>query len=245
MIKMNNLKSIFLTGSTGALAAIFALFMLHVPMTEGAVVNGGFEDNVTLQTPPAVSFAPLTGWTRQTDAQNDVIGRDTSTLYALPPHTGNIAAAYYSGTNAGGNGASLTQTLTTDVTKTYNLTLWVANSIADTSNLNNVFSVGWGGNLAGNLIALSAPGARLIPLGGNLYQVQGDPNPITSWFQVTATGLTPAGATTDLFINARSNDWAILVDDVTVDVVPEPATVAMLGVGAVLMGFRRRRQQRS
>ena len=239
MIKVSNLKSIFPTVSIGTFAAMFAMLMLRVSVLEGAVVNGGFEDNAAVQTPPGVSSATLSNWTILSDSQNNVIGRDTTTLYALAPHTGNIAAAFYSDTDATGSGASLTQTLATDITKTYNLSLYVANSIAQPNNLNNTFSVSWGGSL----ITLS--GSNLIPAAGTQYQVQGDPNPATSWVQVTATGLTVTGTSTDLTISARSNNWAILVDDVTVDVVPEPATVVMLGVGAMLMGFRRRRQQRS
>ena len=173
-------------------------------------------------------------------ASDQVNGRDTTILWALAPHGGNIAAAFNSDNNATGNGASLTQTLTTNPSQTYNLSLWVANPINDTGNLHNVFSIGWGGNAPANLIALS--GTNLVSLGGNQYQVKGDAN---TWYQITATGLTVTGTSTDLVINARNNNWATLVDDVMVDGVPEPSSAMMLGVGAVVLGFRRRRQQKA
>ena len=240
MIKKEQLKTLFPTGLLSSFVLIFSIFILPLSITQGAIVNGGFEDGATVVPPPQISDAPLTGWTIQSDASNQVNGRDTTILWALAPHGGNIAAAFNSDNNATGNGASLTQTLTTNQSQTYNLSLWVANPINDTGNLNNVFSIGWGGNAPANLIALS--GTNLVSLGGNQYQVKGDPN---TWHQITATGLTVTGTSTDLVINARNNNWATLVDDVMVDGVPEPTSVMMLGVGAVVLGFRRRRQQKA
>jgi hypothetical protein len=199
------------------------------------VTNGGFEDGKVQNN--GVWEAPLTGWTiSQVPGTTEVVGLDTTTQYGLAPYEGNIDAAFFSNTGATGSGASLAQSLMTDPSKVYNLSLRLANPIADSGNLNNIFSISWNGAL----IALS--GSNLTAAGGNQYKVNGDP---ANWYQIVATNLPVTGTSTNLVISARNNDWATLVDDVLVEETPEPSTVVMLGIGAALMGFRRRRQQRS
>jgi hypothetical protein len=215
--------------------AMLLCMLMAQPSAEGAIVNGGFED--TLDTSEAVMKSSLDNWTiSQTDI-NKVIGRDTTVLYALAPHGGFIDAAFNSDPTAEGSGASLTQALTTDTTKTYNVSLWVANPIQEAGNINNVFSVTWDGAL----ISLSGANITETALNSKTYIVTAE----SGWNQITATNLPVTTTSTNLVISARNNQWATLVDDVTVEETPEPSTVVMLGIGAALMGLRRRRQQRA
>lgn len=224
-----------ITGVT--LAVLFCMFGTPYA-TKGAIVNEDFENGITLV--GGVSQSNLPNWTVSNNPNTFVNGTDTSSLYGFAPHSGKIATRYFSDTGASDSGGSITQTLTTVAGQTYTISLYVANAIADTGNLNNEFSIGWGGNAPANLITLA--GTNVVPIGGNKYEVAGDPNPITVWHLVTATA-TATGTSTDFVINARNNDWQTLVDDVMVDVVPEPSTAVLLGIGSALFGFRRRRQK--
>ncbi len=227
---MKKAAPIFSLRSLGALLGV----LLLAPLAEGAIVNGGFEN--TLDTSEPVWKSSLDNWSvSQVVGTNEVIGRDTTTLYALAPHSGSIAAAYFSSTPATGAGASLSQASTTDTTKTYDISLWLANPILDALNQNNVFSVSWDGNL----ISLSGSNITETGVGTKTYIVTGN----TGWTQITATNLPATTTSTNLVITARNNDWATLVDDVIVQETPEPSTLVMLGVGAAAMSLRRRRQR--
>jgi len=240
-MKTHNRSSLALS-----IAAICGLLTLAPSFVEGAnlVSNGGFEDNSDLVTNPLIPQAPLTNWAQtEVNLVNDVDGFGTTINYGLAPHGGDIAATFFSDTNSiSGSGASIKQTLTTDPTKTYDLSLWLANPIQDNGNLNNQFSVMWGGNL------VSLTGANLIEIGvGTMtYQVQGNQ---TTWFQVTASNLTPTGASTVLEISARNKDWGTLVDDVSVTASGVPDSGTSLGLfGIALAGlvlFQRKTQRGS
>ncbi len=174
----------------------------------------------------------------------------------LPPHSGKITAAFYSSVNDGTvSMATLSATspnVSTDSATTYNLSFWVSNPVADPNARQNLFSVSWNGTLLDLANAGVNPlsysyfsnpntGAGELPGTANQYVV----TPGTSWFQVYISNLTPSlGTTTGLVFSGQNNNWATLVDDVLVEETPEPTTIVMLGVGAALMGLRRRRQQR-
>lgn len=89
---------------------------------------------------------------------------------------------------------------------------------------------------------------------------QGTPNPPqtrlddltlgSDYEQFTHTGVAPAG-TTGLVVTyalssfgaGQSGDSLVHLDDVTVTIVPEPATLGVLGLGAALFGLARRRNK--
>ena len=89
---------------------------------------------------------------------------------------------------------------------------------------------------------------------------QGSPNPPqnrlddltlgSAYEQFTHTGVAPAG-TTGLVVTyalssfgpGQSGDSLVYLDDITVTIVPEPATVGVLGLGAALFGLARRRNK--
>ena len=206
---------------------------------EGAIVNGGFENNITSLLGAPIAESDLASWAVSPPGTTIVRGQDTGSSFVpwnLAPKAGSIAASFSSDTDATGAGGSLTQApTTTNLLKTYDVSMWVANSIQDAANFNNVFSVSW----AGSLITLSGSGINQIGA-TKTYIVA----PETNWFQITAT-VQGTGVPSDLVISARNNNWATLVDAVIFEETPEPSTLVMLGAGAVIMGWRRRRQQRS
>jgi PEP-CTERM motif len=226
-------------------AALFGVLLSFSATVQGAIVtNGGFEANTDLVTPPWPT-APLTGWTKGeivgtgVPGQNRVDGLDPIFLYALAPHSGNIATAFNSDSDTVTKGgfATLTQALATDITKTYDVSLWVANPIMDAGNFNNAFSVSWDGalvTLSGTYITETAPGSKT-------YKV----TPNTTWFEITASFLPVTGTSTSLVVSGRNSDWATLVDDVSIVETPEPTTLAMLGTAFLVMGLRRNRHGRA
>jgi len=232
------------TFSRRSVAVLSGVLLLLSSFVQGAIVtNGGFEDNADLVTPPWPT-APLTGWTigevlgtPPAPLQNRVDGLDPTFMYALGPHTGNIAAAFNSNTNTVTTGglATLTQSVVTDPAKTYDLSLWIANPIQDPVNFNNIFSVSWNGTL----ITLAGPTVTQVGA-TQTYLV----TPNTAWFQVTATNLVVTGTSTSLVLNGRNSDWATLVDDVSIVETPEPTTLVMFGAAFVVFGLRRARRAR-
>ena len=89
---------------------------------------------------------------------------------------------------------------------------------------------------------------------------QGSPNPPqnrldilsldSAYEEFTHTGVAPAG-TTGLVVTyalssfgaGQSGDHLVYLDDITVRIVPEPASVGVLGLGAALFGLARRRNK--
>ena len=207
----------------------------------GAVANGDFEAGKNVPGFPIPPDAPLTGWLIGEDlgappnpsGTNKVEGTGAERFGPLLPKSGDIYVAF-SGTATTSNGfGTLSQTLTTDPLKTYNLSFWLANPIDDISNLNNLFAVRWNGAL------INLSGTNITEVGSSdTYRVT--PNTST-WFQITASDLPVTGTSTVLQFLGRNEDWGTLLDVVTVVEVPEPTAAALLGVGAAFLGFARRR----
>ena len=186
-------------------------------------------------------------WT--TGGSGDVLGTDQYSFSAgayVPPHSGNITAAFWSATNDGSvSTASLSTDVPTTVGMTYDLRFWISNPVADISARQNLFSVSWNGAL---LNLASDPRFKLstggVELPGTANQFVVDPN--TNWFEVFISNLAPGvGPTTNLTFSGQNNNWATLVDNVLVEETPEPSTLVMLCAGAALIGARRRRRHRS
>jgi hypothetical protein len=222
------------------LASLCGLLFAAPSFVTGAniVVNGGFEDN--LIGPPPFATAPLSSWTIGEVGsvnQNLVEGLDTTTQYALPPHSGSIAAVFRSNTNTlntVGLG-TLTQSLTTTAGQAYALSFWLANPIQDPADFLNVFSVSWNGVL----IALSSPSLTEESLGSMTYVVAPQPG----WFQVTAN-LIGTGGPADLQFSGRNSDWGTLLDDVSVQAsgVPDSGSTLLLfaiAVGGLVVATRK------
>lgn len=226
---------------------LFASFVMGGLKLKAAIVaNGDFENLATFNADwnPTVVLDPL-----PPNSQISVADpADTIPRYALTAHSGSIAVAFASDSNApAGSMASISQSLTTDNSKTYNLHFWIENTAQVTDPRQNLFSVSWNGTLL-NLALYSPlfkiPTGPVELTGGGPDQYVLDPN--TNWTEIIIPNLNPnlLGPTV-LKFEGQNNNWVTLVDQVLVEETPEPSTIVMLGAGAVLMGLRRRRQQRS
>ncbi len=250
MIKVKLLKKSVLNSCFSSMALLLSVLLAISSPLKGAIVsNGDFEQNTL---PGAVASAPLTDWAPANSAfaTTQVFGLDTTLTYGTVPHGGSISVAFTSDASAPANAtANISQTLTTDSTKTYNLQLWVANPVADVNSRQNLFSVIWNGAPV-NLFSVDPvhfavpnpanPIATELAGAAGTYVVAGD----TTWFVVNILNLTPgAGSSTTLRFEAQNNNYATLVDDVSVVETPEPSTMVLLVAGAALVGSRRRRQQ--
>ncbi len=217
------------------------MMMLALCPTEGAIVNGGFEDSpdfngwTVTQDPVDPLNPPFAGYQGTTVS----IYTGSPNQYAQVPHAGSSKSAAFISDNGAPDTsfARISNPAVTTASTLYNVSLWVSNPIQDPSNTFNAFSLTWNGNpvsLTNSNLTETSPGSQV-------YVVKGQ----TDWFQIVATNLPATGASTDLVISARNNNWATLVDDVLVEVVPEPTTMVMLSLGFAAIGFRRRRQQRA
>jgi len=249
---MSDLKKIAPNIPLGYIFMLFSMFVFSASMLKGAIVsNGDFEQDKT-GTP---ATAPLTNWSpTNSDAsptpQTTVKGQDPFYAYNFAQHTdnGSIAANFFSNTDAPANSmASISQTLTTDPTKSYNLQLWVANPYQDPNARANLFSVIWNGNAVKlsdvDPVHFAAPSGLPTELNGDPGTYVVKPN--SPWFVVNINNLAPGlGLSTNLVISGQNNNLATLVDDVAVTETPEPSSVVLLLAGTALIGVRRRRQQK-
>lgn len=132
----------------------------------------------------------------------------------LVPHSGTFAA-FFGGVIAP---ATLTQQLNTSPSETYNLSFWLMNEPGEP----NFFSVSWNGIELATLV---------------------DAAPF-DYMQLTFTGLTPSsGSQTPLVFTFMHGPAFWDLDDVVVEartVVPEPATLLLAGIAAVVLRGRRR-----
>jgi hypothetical protein len=252
------------------IAAVVICFLCAVisRTAQGAIVfTDDFETGrVNLNAPETelngqwITTPNLSGWTL--GGTQDVAGTDA---YSSPdgtyfqPHSGHIAAAFYSSGNTGTvpierpfplsqDTGSISRNITTAnfLDGTYNIRFWVSNPIADVNARQNLFSVTWGGialDLSSYDVRFKAP---VTPLdGGN--ELFGGPREFvvdagTDWFEVNINGLTASAGTTTLKFTGQNNNSATLVDDVSVEETPEPSTLVLLGAGAALTSLRRRRR---
>ena len=233
---MNNIVSLF---PRLGLALLSGISFLTLPCVEGASIvnNGSFESTSDGGSPiPTAPFAG-SGWTATQTATDTVSLVGTGILYNLAPQNLEIAAAFGSEPSSTGNGASLSQMLTTVATQYYDLSFWLANPVSAAIS-NNVFSVSWGGSL------ISLSGANLTLAGSNQYKVGPDD---TKWYHVTALGLAPTGTSTDLTFSARNNEWQTLVDNVSVTPsVPDGgSTIMFLALAVIGLAFGQRSAQRN
>jgi hypothetical protein len=118
--------------------------------------------------------------------------------------------------------AYIDQVLTTTPGATYNLSF----DLSSDGQTPNEFQVRWGGTMIWD--------QTNIPRTGGADQ---------TFFPVTLNGLTASTVATDLVFGGRNDPGGLVLDNVSVSAVPEPATyAALLGTAALcFVGLRRRR----
>jgi hypothetical protein len=192
------------------------------------VSNGSFEDDVVA----AGTYSDLSslsgGWTAGSgviEVRNDLVGTAQDGVnYVELDSTGN---------------SSMSQTLTTVIGETYELSFYYSNRAQSSLN----------GSLSGGIVTEDSNGLAYVA-GGGIVIVTAQPTNTSSdneWTLYTATFIATSTSTTLSFVaEGTSDSFGSSLDNVTVTAVPEPAELAMMGAGLlVVAGLARRRNRQA
>ena len=164
------------------------------------------------------------GW--QISVPGTIRGADafTQDFPTFVPHSGHISVLF---TSIPAQGlTSLSQVISTAPAGQYALHFWLANP--DPSSLDNRFSVTWGGT---EVRPSNAP-----PLGTNWVLAAG-----AGWTEYVIP-ITSSSTSTTLVFSGYS-DSSLLLDDVSIVNIPEPASASAFVAGMLALALRRRRSQ--
>ncbi len=164
------------------------------------------------------------GW--QISVSGTIRGADefTQNFPTFVPHSGHISVMFTALPAQGMT--SLSQVIATAPGGQYALHFWLANP--DPGGTDNRFSVTWGGT---EVRPSNAP-----PIGTNWILSGG-----AAWTEYVIP-ITASSASTSLVFSGYSNS-TLLLDDVSIVNIPEPATASAFVVGTVVLTLRRRRSR--
>jgi hypothetical protein len=146
----------------------------------------------------------------------NVTNDNLSFVYSSDPLYGPHSGTYEALLGAYGSDGTLSQTISDVAGQTLQLVYWIASD----GNAPNDFSALWNGNVIA--------GSALSNVGKTGY--------VEYIFKVIATG------SDVLAFNERNDNGFLSLDDVSLNVVPEPGTLVLLGAGlAGFVAFRRRK----
>ena len=204
-------------------AAMIGLILVASAASADLVVNGGFESPNTGLPDELVPPGTLDGWsvTGAVEIIASSYWTPNSGLQSLDMN--------------GGVAGTISQSLATDAGQTYNLTFAMSGNFDGTANGQSLtersLEVFWGGDPLGTFTFTKPGGWSKSNMG---------------WTTKSASGLTATGNLMELsFVSLELGDAGPTLDDVHVNAVPEPGSLALLGLGLPLAGVWYRRRKRS
>ncbi len=214
------MKIPFLLASLTACGNLFA---------QNLVVNGGFE-SPPISWPDRQPFTSFTGWYTGNLNADPTYGVDLISLDYWTPHSGNQSLDLVSDYCSAGN--FLRQDITTVPQQRYQVCLWYANSFAATSTTAHLFVKDGANDLINQ--ELTHSGSTPANMGWQLFSTE---------FVAQST------STTIMFVHDSAvtqypGNTGLALDDVSLVAVPEPAIGLLMGVGAVAIFLRQRRESR-
>lgn len=162
------------------------------------------------------------------------------------PRTGALAAVLPSGNGPGNYDGYISQAVLGVLAgQHYNISFWISNQIGDPGNTDNNLTVNWGGTYTDSFNPIAAG----VDLNGSGSPVLPNPGVIpvpTGWTQYYFSNVEALTNDARLSFIGGSDNGAILIDDVVVEIVPEISSFGVLmGFGLLALGSVARIRRRT
>jgi len=232
-------------------AALFGAVFISSSGAVELVTNGGFEAGSNVILPGAGGVLPgggstswilgtLSGWNIGGNSGQNALATNQEIYFNTAdggPRSGQLAAVF---PNTPVFDGYISQPITTTLPGVYKISFYLGNQIGSTT-LNSM-TVNWGGTFTSSGNPISG-GVSLTGNGGNLANVSLPgviPRSASTWNYYEFSAPTSTATTRLSFIGGDASA-ALLLDDVSVTLIPEPVAPALIGVGMLVFGLRRNR----